>query len=101
MYDIVSAPTTKFLGNSVDIYPVGPSPVLIHTCPCRALQPENVARAHGAGLVLQRCHHPRNLPALMLDSLCKFVGSNLHNLNQQESCSMEHPHMHLGRCAFS
>ena len=23
VYDIVSAPTTKFLGNSVDIYPVG------------------------------------------------------------------------------
>ena len=23
LYDIVSAPTTKFLGNSVDIYPVG------------------------------------------------------------------------------
>lgn len=28
VYDIVSAPTTKFLGNSVDIYPVGAPPVL-------------------------------------------------------------------------
>ena len=28
-YDIVSAPSTKFLGNSVEIYPVG-EPVLLH-----------------------------------------------------------------------
>ena len=28
VYDIVSAPTTKFLGNSVDIYPVGAPPVV-------------------------------------------------------------------------
>ena len=29
LYDIVSAPTTKFLGNSVDIYPVGESSNLL------------------------------------------------------------------------
>ena len=32
-YDIVSAPSTKFLGNSVEIYPIGaPSPFLYSKC---------------------------------------------------------------------
>ena len=31
-YDIVSAPSTKFLGNSVEIYPVGRLQDVLHDC---------------------------------------------------------------------
>lgn len=47
VYDIVSAPSTKFLGNSVEIYPVGERPPVIHPLasflPCAC---QTVCRTH-------------------------------------------------------
>ena len=36
-YDMVSAPTTKFLGNSVDIFPIGGQPSCLNTVLLRRL----------------------------------------------------------------
>ncbi len=37
-YDLVSAPTTKFLGNSLEVFPLGEACRCCGACPARALQ---------------------------------------------------------------
>jgi len=50
-YDIVSAPSTKFLGNSVEIYPIGAAPLLYldGSCPLRVAARSSWSLTHIVG----------------------------------------------------
>lgn len=75
-YDMVSAPTTKFLGNSIDIYPIGQflvvAPPGVIKSPCLFGAWSNLNGVHAT-----LCLHTLCSVATVVPVLCKFGSKSI------------------------
>ena len=99
VYDIVSAPSTKFLGNSVDIYPVGASPVpkthfVLVTASSGVLSEHRVqVSSHvDVTIILVVQAHVAHGIAGSLQATCSFVQSHMDPRRRTFSRTWGSPH---------